>query len=108
MGDTWITNIQHFLDDEGYFPYDLPNPARNLANYLCSIVEAVTSTGKNKIYKTGIRCRRRPNHKRCNGEVLALIKSKNNLEIRWECPVCNDNGVISGWGGTLWDKTNKL
>ena len=108
MGDTWITNIQHFLDDDGYFPDDLPGPARKLANYLCSIVEAVTSRSDKKSYKTGIRCRRRPMHKRCNGELLALIDSKNNFGIKWACPECNDNGLISGWHGTLWDKSKKL
>jgi hypothetical protein len=23
--------------------------------------------------------------------------------IYWHCPVCNDNGFISGWQDTLWD-----
>ena len=24
-------------------------------------------------------------------------------ELRWRCPVCDDNGVISNWVGTRWD-----
>lgn len=23
--------------------------------------------------------------------------------ILWHCPVCNDNGLISGWQNTVWD-----
>jgi hypothetical protein len=23
--------------------------------------------------------------------------------IHWHCPVCSDNGLISGWQNTLWD-----
>jgi hypothetical protein len=23
--------------------------------------------------------------------------------IYWHCPVCNDNGFISGWQDTLWN-----
>lgn len=23
--------------------------------------------------------------------------------IYWQCPVCHDNGLITGWQGTLWD-----
>jgi hypothetical protein len=107
MGNTWISNIRHFLDDDGEIPYDLPGPAYQLASYFGSIVEAVTSRGKIKMYETGIRCRRRPSRKRCHGEVLALIDGKSNFEIKWECPVCNDNGIISGWQGTLWDKSKK-
>lgn len=23
--------------------------------------------------------------------------------IQWHCPVCQDNGIITGWQDTLWD-----
>jgi hypothetical protein len=26
------------------------------------------------------------------------------FRIHWHCPVCNDNGFISGWQATLWDR----
>ena len=28
-------------------------------------------------------------------------------ELRWRCPVCEDNGVISNWAGTRWDPARK-
>ena len=107
MGNTWISNMRHFLDDDGDLPDDLPGRAYQLASYLGSIVEAVTSSGKIQTYNTGIRCRRRPGRKRCQGEVLALIDKESNFEIKWGCPVCNDNGIISGWQGTIWDKAKR-
>jgi len=105
MGDTWISDIRHFLDADGRIPDDLPGPALRLAYYFGSIVEAVTLHEKRQIVNTGIRCRRRPGRKRCPGEVLALIDEKNNSAINWQCPMCNNNGIISGWQGTFWDKT---
>ena len=41
MGNTWITDIRHFLDSEGNVIQE-PRPARLLAQYFCSIIEAVT------------------------------------------------------------------
>ena len=105
MGDTWISDIRHFLDADGRIPDDLPGPAFRIANYFGSIVKAVTSREEIQTNNTGIKCRRRPGRKSCPGEVLALIDEKNNLVINWQCPMCNDNGIISGWQGTFWDKT---
>mgnify|MGYP007062789625 CR=1 FL=1 len=42
MGNTWVTNILHSLDEDGEFAAP-PGPARRLAEYMGSIVKAVTS-----------------------------------------------------------------
>ena len=105
MGNNWISDMRNFLDTDGMIPDDLPGPAYRIANYFGSIIEAVTSTKETKTWDTGIRCRRRPGRRRCHGVVQALIDEKNNFEINWQCPVCNDNGIISGWQDTFWDKT---
>jgi hypothetical protein len=97
--------MQHFLDTDGFLPDDLPGPAYRLANFLGSIVEAVTSSKDQNLPSIGIRCRRRPRRKPCPGDILALIGDDNNFAISWRCAVCDDNGVISGWQGTIWDKT---
>ena len=64
MGDTWVTDMTHFLDDTGQIG-EMPAPARNLA-------EAVLKLG--------------------SGEIV------------WRCPACDDNGLISGWARTPWDR----
>ncbi len=42
MGNTWFTQLRHFLDESGEF-WDSKGPRRKLAEYLCSIVKAATS-----------------------------------------------------------------
>lgn len=104
MRGSWITDLRHFLDEEGTTSKVPPSAAR-LADYFGSIVEAVTSQADNKTsaIATGIRCRRRPGRKRCTGEILASLDQQNAQNIRWHCPVCDDNGIISGWQDTVWD-----
>ncbi len=103
MIGSWITDLRHFLDEEGT-TWKLPPPAARLADFFGGIVEAVTSQDNNtSIISTGLRCRRRPGHKKCTGEILAFLDQQNALNVRWHCSVCGDNGIISGWQDTVWD-----
>lgn len=101
MGNTWFTQLRHFLDDSDEF-WNSKGPARKLAEYLCSIVKAATSKVLEISFPTGIRCRRRPKRKPCQGEVYAFLDNKKNV-IEWYCPLCKDNGYISDWENTKWD-----
>ena len=31
----------------------------------------------------------------------------NGNQLRWWCPICGDNGLISNWEGTRWDPARK-
>lgn len=99
MSNAWITDLRHFLNDDGSL-VDTAKPARTLADYFGRIVKAVT-TRKGKTLATGVRCRRQPGRRRCPGEIIAFVDKQQ--AISWSCPVCKDNGVISGWDGTIWD-----
>jgi PHP family Zn ribbon phosphoesterase len=103
MRGSWITDLRHFLD-EGGTTSNLPPPATKIANYFGSIVEAVTSQPGKRISAAamGIKCRRRPGRKRCAGEIVAFI-DEDTLRVHWQCPVCGDKGIISGWQDTIWD-----
>ncbi len=101
MGNTWITDLRHFLNDDGSL-VGIPKPALNFANYLGRIVKAVTSRKGNTL-ATGVMCRRRPGRRPCPGEIIAFIDEKRAYAIVWICPVCRDNGLISGWRGTVWN-----
>jgi hypothetical protein len=106
MGNTWYTDIEHFLDVDDYPALNLSRPAERLMDYFGSIIEAVTSRDEKKAVKiTGIRCRRRPGRQRCEGRIIAGIAEESPEVIRWECPICSDRGFISGWHGSMWDKT---
>jgi hypothetical protein len=94
-----ITDLRHFLKDDGRQP-KMPNSARTLAEFCGRIVKAVT-TCRGDGLATGVRCRKRPNRRKCPGEIIAFMDEQES--ISWTCPVCEDNGVISGWKGTIWD-----
>ncbi|MEB2311719.1 MAG: hypothetical protein OZ928_07695 [Polyangiaceae bacterium] len=100
MRNTWVTDVRHFLDETGGFP-DLPGPARRLADHFGAIVVAMSDLPRETIARTQVRCRRRPRRRLCTGRIVAVIDA--DTRIRWECPVCDDHGVISGWEGTPWD-----
>jgi len=106
MSGTWVTNMQHFLDEDGTIGPKL-GPARNLAEYIGLIVTSVTVQMEGLSFPP-VPCRRRPGHKPCIGEVDAFLDWETG-EIIWLCPECLDNGIVSGWKGTLWDcrRTNQ-
>jgi hypothetical protein len=99
-----ITNIQHFLDENGEVP-DLPFEAQELLNFLSAIVEAATIAYDRPITLAGIKCRNIIKGKPCSGEIEVWVYAENN-EIGWECLDCGEEGVITHWEGTPWDKRN--
>jgi hypothetical protein len=94
-----VVDLRHFLAPSGAIA-ELPAPARRLAQYFASIVVDATS---NLDDPPSVRCRCRPGRKRCEGLVISLPDPEHDDAITWYCPVCGDNGLISGWQGTLWD-----
>jgi len=101
MPNTWITNIQHFLNEEGDI-VPIEGPARKIAEYTGEIISCITSSGKDA-GTLQCKCRRRPNHKKCEGIIEAYIEKATN-EIFWRCSMCHDNGRISHWEETYWDR----
>lgn len=101
-GNTWITDMRHFLDESGSMP-DMPGPALNLALFLGSIVAWVTSGRAAADIRTNVSCRRSPAHQRCRGLIEAGL-TENGTAVEWWCPVCGDDGVTRGWEGTPWDR----
>ncbi len=102
MGDTWVTDMRHYLDEKGNLA-TMPGPAANLALFLGSIVGWVTSRGARQSDRTNVPCRRNPGRRRCGGEIVANLADEPGT-IAWRCPECGDNGVVRGWEGTRWDR----
>ncbi len=100
MGNTWITDLRHFLGDDGEV---VAFRGRRLAEHLCQIVAAVTQEANESPRDPAPSCRRRPGHQRCPGRIQAGFDPPGS-RINWLCPSCGDNGWISGWHGTRWDK----
>ena len=56
MGNTWITDLRHYLDHRGAMA-NLPGPALSLALFLGSIVAWVTSRRSPADQRTNVPCR---------------------------------------------------
>jgi hypothetical protein len=97
----YISNFQHFLNEEGNIPTDMPKKARELANFLALLIDDA-STGDYDAEPT-IRCI----EKGCKGLIVpTLIEDEN--EIYWVCIECKKKGVIADWRGTKWDNSSEI
>jgi hypothetical protein len=93
-----VTDLHHFLD----LPPDTPGPARRLAEHLSNIVRAATAGDAGTAWKSALPCRRRPANRRCPGRMIVL-RTEPAAPIRWQCSVCDDQGVISNWEDSPFD-----
>ena len=99
---TMVTNLRHFLDEEDEIP-NLPLEAMTLLSFLGSIVEAATIAYDKPITMADVNCRAAVDGKTCLGEIETWVYAENN-NIGWECLECGDDGIISEWVGTIWDR----
>lgn len=102
MGNTWITDMRHYLDEAGSLG-DMPSRVVSLALYFGSIVAWMTSHSDDTVQPTNVICRRRPGRRPCMGELFASFRD-DPFGIDWSCPFCGDNGFIYGWEETMWDR----
>ena len=105
---TWVTDLSHFIDPEaGTLPTNVPDPARRLMEYQARIVAAATAAayGHNCAVDQ-IKCRRRPGHRTCPGVIEHRVWADE--RVTWHCPHCGDNGIISNWQSTAWDRRKVL
>jgi len=98
--DTWITDMTCYLDGAGRV-VPMPGVARRIANHFGSIVAAMSPRPPEQIVLTLVTCRRRPGRRPCTGRIQAVVNAE--ARIRWQCPSCGDNGLISGWQNSPWD-----
>jgi hypothetical protein len=101
MGDTWIVSLEYFLDESGAI-IQFKGPARKLAEHLVAIVAMATKPEISPAQEYQVRCRRRPGRKPCSGIIEAAFDPEDE-KIIWRCPICEDNGSISNWKGSMWD-----
>ena len=93
-----VSDLNHFLD----LPPDTPGPARRLAGHLSDIVRAATAGDAGTAWETALPCWRRPARRRCPGRMIVL-RTEPGAPIRWQCSVCDDEGMISNWEDSAFD-----
>ena len=70
-------------------------------DYFGAIVSAATLAPPGVEVVTDLRCRRRPQRRRCHGLIRLRLQEKP-AELIWWCPQCGDNGIIRNWKGIPW------
>ena len=95
----YITNFQHYLDEDGNIPTDMPKEARELANFLALLIDDATSGDYDS--EPTIRCIKMG----CEGLVVPTLL-EDTSEIYWVCVECKKKGIISNWRNTKWDNSN--
>lgn len=81
MGNVLIADMRHYLGEE------LPSAVARLRDHLGSIVEALTLRDDREVdYVTQVRCRRRPGHRCCEGNIIAYFDEEEPSAIKWFCP----------------------
>src|ERR1019366_4126826 len=93
-----VTDLTHFLG----LPEDAPAPVRRLAAHLTGIARAASAGDARVAWTSALPCRRRPARRPCQGR-LVLLRPEPPAPIRWQCSVCGDEGLISGWVGSPFD-----
>lgn len=73
-----------------------------MAEHLTHIVEAGTTSPVGEPTVTVIPCSRRPGRRPCPG-LIEVVRLDVPASIEWWCPVCGDEGVVSGWEGSPFD-----
>jgi hypothetical protein len=96
---TYVTDITHFLDDQGEVSVDMPREARQLASFLVLVIDATSRNIASDNQDINIRCRKAD----CTGQIRASLASTNDV-IEWFCPDCGHNGVIRNWQATKWNQ----
>lgn len=99
----YISNMQHFLDESGNIPQQMPKQARELASFLALIIDHTTKKQPSTLTSSDIRCF----NKGCHGLIKTALVVKNN-EIHWYCPDCENEGVIGEWQKTKWDNRSGI
>ncbi|MDQ3681435.1 MAG: hypothetical protein M3378_13045 [Actinomycetota bacterium] len=94
----FVSDLRHFLD----MPEDVPVPARRMAEHLTLIVRAATAGVGGQAWVSALPCRRRPGRRPCPGHY-ALFRTDVPPSIEWRCTDCDDEGVIRGWEGSVFD-----
>lgn len=96
----WVIDIRHWLDDTQSGPA-VPQ-LRLKVKKIGEIITYATSAGVGIAIDAPPKCWRRPNRKPCDG-ILEIHLNQTQNQIHWRCNTCQDEGIVTGWEGLIWD-----
>jgi len=94
----FISNLTHFLNNEGNIPKEMRPEGREMASFLALIVDATTKVYPPPVKITEIRFMK----KKCTGTIEIEVDTKNEF-IHWNCNKCSEFCRIIDWKNTKWD-----
>jgi hypothetical protein len=94
-----VIDIRHWLNEQEDGPA-APQLLRKVKK-LAEIITWITSRDRGLPTGETPKCWRRPNRKPCKGTLK--IQFEIDDRIHWLCPECEDEGLIDGWQGLIWD-----
>ena len=97
-----ITNIRHFLNENGEVP-ELNPEAMALFKFLTAVIETASAAYDQPLSFADINCRTVNDGEACDGDIEVWIDPESHI-IGWECLECGAEGTISDWEGTQWDR----
>lgn len=103
--DIWMTDLSHFLDENGNPPTDISDELRDSIQFFTNITRAASSHISNKPFLSMVQCRRTIDDNIC-GSWLSVEKMDRG-QIHWKCPICGEEGFISNWQKTRYDLTEE-
>jgi hypothetical protein len=95
-----ITNIMHFLEEDGSVA-ELNLESIELLAFLTAIIESASIAYERPASLASVNCRK------CDGEIEVWVCPDSHI-IGWECLECEEEGTISNWEETQWDKRNPM
>jgi len=99
----WVIDIRHWLDETLTGP-GLPQ-LKFKVKKLGEIITYATSAEVGFSVGTQPVCWRRTNRKPCGGGLeIELFPGTDH--IHWQCPICGNEGMVTGWGGLIWDMSD--
>jgi hypothetical protein len=103
MSQTFVIDLRHYLDEHGEVA-QVASPAVTLAHFCAAIVGWTSGWPGPDGERTNVFCRRVRSRPPCHGEIYARL-DPDGEGIRWRCRACGEQGTISGWRGTRWDRS---
>ena len=97
-----MINLRHYLGDDLSL-VKIPVPVAALREFLGCIAEAVTLRDSDEVnYVTQLKCCKASCG--CDGHIIAYFEQDNPSIIEWFCMNCKEQGQLTGWKDTIWDK----
>lgn len=101
-----ITDIQHFLDEDGMIAGITPE-SYAFVLFLTEVIESISENYGLPLFFANTNCQNIHGGSLCLGEVEVWVFAEDH-RIGWECVECAETGVISNWEGTRWDKRDPV